>query len=226
MKRALPIVIIVGVFAISILSFRYLKSPVTNTPGTVAPATPVNRTGPVKLGAEPPHTLGDINAPVLFEEFGDFECSPCGALHPILKSISAEFGSGVVIVFREFPLVTKHKHALEAAQAAEAASLQGKFWEMHNLLFENQKAWREAADVRPIFEEYAKRIGLVIDRFRQDLTSETVSRRIALDRERGSWIGVVGTPTVFLNGHEIPLESLTIEKLRPLVNAELHSIKN
>jgi protein-disulfide isomerase len=129
-------------------------------------------------------------------------------------------------VFREFPLVTKHKHALAAAQAAEAASLQGKFWEMHNLLFENQEAWREAVDVRPIFEEYAKRTGLVIERFRQDLNSETASRRIALDKERGSWIGVIGTPTVFLNGREVPLESLTIEKLRPLVNAELHSSKN
>lgn len=223
MKRALPLIIIVGVFVTSVFSFWYLRRSVTETPRTATPVPPANRTGPVKTGAEPPHTLGDANALVMIEEFGDYECLPCGSLHPVLKSIKAEFGAGVVIVFREFPLALKHKHALEAAQAAEAAGLQGKFWEMHDLLYENQKTWREAGDVRPMFEEYAIKIGLALDRFKQDRTSETVTGRIALDRERGRWIGVIGTPTVFLNGHEVPLESLTAEKLRPLVNRELHS---
>jgi protein-disulfide isomerase len=159
----------------------------------------------------------------MLEEFGDFECSPCGSLHPVLKSIKAEFGSRVVIVFREFALVSKHRHALEAAQAAEAAGLQGKFWEMHDLLYQNQKTWRESTDVWPIFEEYAIKIGLALDRFKQDISSETVNRRIAVDRQRGTWIGVIGTPTVFLNGREVPLESLTADKLRALINAEMKS---
>jgi protein-disulfide isomerase len=223
MKRALPIVIIVGVFGTSVLSFWYLRRPVAGPAGPGTPVAPANRTGPVKLGAEPPHALGDMNAPVMLEEFGDFECSPCGLLHPVLKTIKAEFGSGVVIVFREFALVTKHKHALEAAQAAEAAGLQGKFWEMHDVLYESQKTWRESTDVRPIFEEYAGKAGLNLDRFKQDRSSETVNRRISLDRQRGDWIGVIGTPTVFLNGREVPLKSLSADKLRALINAELKS---
>ena len=225
MKRAIPIVIIIGVFVTTVFSVWYLKRPATEASTVRSPATsaPTSRTGTVELGAEPPHTLGDANAAVMLEEFGDFECSPCGSLHPVLKNIKAEFGSRVVIVFREFALVSKHKHALEAAQAAEAAGLQGKFWEMHDLLYENQKTWHEPADVRPIFEEYAIKTGLALDRFKQDIFSETVNRRIALDRQRGNWIGVNGTPTVFLNGREVPSESLTADKLRALINEEIRS---
>lgn len=226
MKRALPIVIIVGVLVTSVFSLWYLKRPTTETPrvGMPVASAPKMRTGTVKLGAEPPHTLGDANAPIMLEEFGDFECSPCGSLHPILKSMKAEFGSRVVIVFREFPLVAKHRHALAAARSAEAAGLQGKFWEMHHLLYENQKTWLDASDVQPIFEEYATRIGLVLDRFRQDTLSQAVDQRIKLDRERGGWIGVNSTPTIFLNGREVPPESLTADKLRAMVNAELRSV--
>jgi protein-disulfide isomerase len=159
----------------------------------------------------------------MIEEFGDFECPPCGSLHPVLKTMKSEFGPKVVIVFREFPLVAKHAHALAAARAAEAAGLQGKFWEMHDLLYENQKTWHEASDAQPLFEEYATRIGLAHDQFKRDITSEVVNRRIALDRERGDWIGVNSTPTVFLNGRELPLESLESAKLRELISAEIIS---
>jgi len=225
MRRALPIIIIIGVFGTSVFSVWYLRRPATEPPkvGTALTSAPTNRTGPAELGAVPPHTLGDANAPVMLEEFGDFECSPCGSLHPILKNIKAEFGSRVVIVFREFALVSKHKHALEAAQAAEAAGLQGRFWEMHDLLYENQKTWRESNDVRPILEEFAIKTGLALDRFKQDISSDTVNRRIAADRQRGTWIGVIGTPTVFLNGREVPLDSLTADKLRASIDAQLKS---
>ncbi len=223
MKRALPIVIIIGVFGTTVFSVWYLTRQTNEHPKVRTPATsvPTSRSGTVELGAEPPHTLGDANAAVMLEEFGDFECAPCRSLHPVLKSIKADFGSRVVIVFREFPLVSKHKHALEAAQAAEAAGLQGKFWEMHDLLYENQKTWRESTDARLIFEEYAIKTGLALDRFKQDISSEIVNRRIALDRRRGNWIGVTGTPTVFLNGREVPSESWTADPLRALINDQI-----
>lgn len=206
----------------AVLAGWCLERSATDLPRTV-PRGVSQQKSSVKLGAEPSHALGDIDAPVMLEEFGDFECQPCGLLHPTLKAMKGEFGQTVVIVFREFPLVSKHAHAMEAARTAEAAGLQGRFWEMHDLLYENQKTWRGASDAQPIFEEYATRIGLAVDRFKRDVRSETVNQRIALDRERGTWIGVNSTPTVFLNGREVPLEFLTIDKLRALVNAEIKS---
>ncbi len=126
---------------------------------------------------------------------------------------------------REFPLVSKHTHALAAAaaRAGEAVGLQGKFWEMHDLLYENQKTWHDASDPQRNFEEYATRIGLDLDRFKRDMLSEAVNQRVLFDRERGNWIGVNSTPTVFLNGREVPGGSLTSDKLRGLINAEIKS---
>lgn len=225
-KRALPFLIIVGVLAASLLMAWYLKRSAAETPTATLPGTSLaqqSTTRSVKLGADPPHTLGSPDAVVMIEEFGDFECAPCGLLHPSLKTMKQEFGPRVVIVFREFPLVSRHPHALAAARAAEAAGLQGKFWEMHDLLYENQKSWHDAADAQPIFEEYATRIGLVLDQFRRDISSEIVDQRIALDKERGYSIGINSTPTVFLNGREVPLESLESAKLRELVRAEVIS---
>jgi protein-disulfide isomerase len=131
-----------------------------------------------------------------------------------------EFGPSLVIVFREFPLAS-HPRALAAARTAEAAGLQGKFWEMHELLYENQKTWHNAVDVEAIFEEYAIRLGLVLDQFKRDISSEAVNRRIDLDRERGQLIGVNSTPTVFLNGREVPLDSLASDKLRELIRIQI-----
>lgn len=225
MKRALPLIIIIAVFGAALGTAWYLRSSTSESPRIVPRdgSASKSRTGSVRQGADPAHTLGSIDAPVMLEEFGDFECQPCGSLHPILKALKAEFGPRLVIVYRQFPLVAAHPHALAAARAAEAAGLQGKFWEMHNLLYENQKTWHDASDAEPLFEEYATRIGLPLDRFKQDRSSALVEQRIALDRERGSWIGVNSTPTVFLNGKEVLPESLSHEKLRTLINAEISS---
>jgi protein-disulfide isomerase len=227
MKRALPFVIILLVLGVALGAAWYLKQN-TTAPSTQPSKSAANEsrdTRPAALtpepGAEPAHTIGPAGAPVTLEEFGDFECPPCGLLHPILKQIEHEYGSRVRIVFREFPLVPTHEHALAAARAAEAAGIQGKFWEMHDLLYENQKAWHTTFDVRPIFESYATRIGLDVERFRRDLTSDIVERRIFLDGKRGRSLDVTGTPTVFLNGQELPYESLQPSKLRPLIDAEL-----
>lgn len=227
MKRILPFVIIAFVLGAGLLTARYLQRASSETPkpspvpsaSPVATATTVNPGDP---GAEPAHALGDPKAPVTLEEFGDFECPPCGVLHPILKGLEAEYGQTKLrIIFREFPLVPTHVHALAAARAAEAAGLQGRFWEMHDLIYEHQKDWHEAFDVRPIFEGYAKTIGLDVAQFARDNASEIVERRIFLDGKRGHSLGVQGTPTVFLNGKEVPFESLAPEKLKALINSQL-----
>jgi protein-disulfide isomerase len=230
MRRLSPILIILAVLGIALGAGWYLTRPKVETaqivPGaSTLPArntsTAATPSGPVEQGADPPHTIGPPNAPVMLEEFGDFECPPCALLHPVLKTMEREFGDRLRVTFREFPLVPTHPHALAAARAAEAAGLQGKFWEMHDLLFETQRAWHDSFDVRPIFEGYATRIGLDLERFRRDSKGEVVERRIFLDGKRAHSLGVRGTPTVFLNGREVPFESLAPEKLRVLINTEL-----
>jgi protein-disulfide isomerase len=233
MKRTLPILIILGVLGVALGAGWFLtrsgdsRSPANTysvTDPAVASSTPVPKvSNSANPGAQPPHAIGAEDAPVTLEEFGDFECPPCGLLHPVLKTMEKEFGSRVRVIFREFPLVPTHPHALVAAKSAEAAGLQGKFWEMHDLLFENQKIWHGQFDARSTFEGYAQRIGLDMDRFRSDLNSKVVEDRIFLDGKRAHDVGVKGTPTVFLNGREVPFESLAPDKLRALINAELNT---
>ena len=237
MKRILPFLIIFGVLGVAVGSAWYLKrSSTANAPGGVTgttgspgatgstnPTTTAPLTAP---GATPPHTWGPANARAQLEEFGDFECPPCALFHPILKRMHEEFGDRLRVTFRQFPLVPNHQHALSAASAAEAAALQGKFWEMHHKLYENQKTWHEAFDVRPIFEGYAKEIGLDVERLKRDMNSDFVARRITEDGKRGRSLKVTGTPTVFLNGREVPFETIMDPgKLRGRIQAEIDAAK-
>lgn len=224
MKRALPFLIIAAVLVAAVVIAWYLKQSAVEVPVATPATNASSPASPAKVGepgADPPHVSGDPKAPVTLEEFGDFQCPPCGALDPILKTMEQEFGPRLRVIFREFPLVPAHQHALAAARAAEAAGMHGKFWEMHDLIYENQRSWSNAFDVRPIFEGYATKIGLDLEKFRRDLSSETVAQRIFQDGKRGRSLGVVGTPTVFMNGREIPFESLPPEKLRVLINNQL-----
>ena len=232
MKRLLPFIIILAVLGVAVGSVIVMTrsksaSPVNENGSQAAPVgqKPSPTQAPVKTGvpgADPPHTLGPANAPVRLEEFGDFECPPCGLFHPILKQMHEEFGDKLHITFREFPLAN-HQHAVPAASAAEAAGLQGKFWEMHGMIFEHQNEWKVAFDARPIFEGYAKTIGLDVERFKRDVDSDRVEQRIFLDGKRARSMGVNSTPTVFLNGREVPFQSLTADTLRVLIEKELRA---
>src|SRR2546426_10756281 len=153
MKRVFPFLIIISVLAFALLIVWLLfRSPKT-TNSNIATST-----GSEPNGAEPPHIRGNPNAPVTLEEFGDFQCPSCGTYYPELKKIEAEFGDKLRVIFREYPLMPMHEHALMAAQAVEAAGLQGKFWEMHDKLYENQAQWTPAKDLVPIFVDYAKQL--------------------------------------------------------------------
>jgi protein-disulfide isomerase len=115
-----------------------------------------------------------------------------------------------------------HPHADEAARAAEAAALQGKFWQMHDMLFEKQKEWHETASARPVFLNYARTLGLDVQKFSRDMDSATVSSRVMNDENGGTARGVSGTPTVFLNGREIPFETTRdYNRLRAVIESEL-----
>lgn len=228
MKRLLPFLIILVVLGVAVGSAWYLTRVTPSGP----PANPASqstannaqsRPAPVKgfPGAEPAQTLGPPNAPVQLEEFGDYQCPPCGAFHPVLEQMHQEFGDNLRITFRNFPLTGPHPHAVAAASSAEAAGLQGKFWEMHDLIYEHQAEWKDKMDVAPIFEGYAKQIGLNIERWKKDMGTEQIAQRIFLDSRRGQSMGVRGTPTVFVNGREVPFESLPAEKLRVIIQNEL-----
>ena len=221
MKRLLPFAIIVVVLAGALGAGWYLKHSAHKTGGSGAGVPPVTAAAPLP-GAEPAHVRGPQNAPVTLEEFGDFECPPCGLFYPILKGVEGQYGERLKVIFREFPLTPPHVHALAAARAAEAAGLQGKFFEMHDLLYENQKNWKDVFDVRPIFAEYANRIGLDVERWKADQDGEIVARRITLDGSRGHSLGIKGTPTVLLNGTDIPFEEfMKADGLRAAIDKAL-----
>ena len=214
MKKVLPFVIIIIVLAAAVAAgwvvLRSSRNQANNSAPTPDPAAEVK-------GAEPPHVRGNPNAPVTLEEFGDFQCPSCGSYYPELKKIEAEFGDKLKVIFRELPLLPMHEHALMAAQAAEAAGLQGKFWEMHDLLYENQAKWVEAKDLMPLFADYAKQIGINPDQFMKDLNGETVAQRIFQDGKRANSFGLKGTPSFFVNGKEAKGEQWKPEGLRQMI---------
>jgi len=210
MSGRLPFAIIGFVLLASVLAFVHsARGPAKSEIATSEAHTRV----PVE-GAEPSHAIGPTDAPVILEEFGDFQCPACSKLYPLLKAIQKEYAPRVRVVFREFPLA-QHRKAILAAGAAEAAGMQGRFWEMHDVLYEDASSWTKASDAEAMFADYAHKLGMDQERFRQDLMSPEIKHRITLDRARGTSLGVVATPTVYLNGNEIPYAHLkTIEGLR------------
>jgi protein-disulfide isomerase len=141
------------------------------------------------------HIQGSIDAPIKLLEYGDYQCPYCGAAHPIVKTVQNRLGNRLCFGFRNFPLTEVHPHAEHAAQAAEAAAAQEKFWEMHDMLFENQDAL-EDQDIR----QYASTLGLDAKRLMAEVLNAAHSARVDEDLRTGTRVGVNGTPTFFING--------------------------
>src|SRR6266498_4223832 len=183
-------------------------------------AIPEDKTLSAKSGAESAHIRGNPDAPVTLEEYGDFQCPPCSMFAAFLGQLEKEYDSRLRVVFRNFPLLM-HEHAREAALAAEAAGLQGRFWEMHDVLYREQEAWSKAPNVRELFESYAGTIGLDLDKFRKDMDSEEVKARVDADRQRGESLGIQITPTLFINNQPLAQEHKNPEGIRAEINAAL-----
>jgi protein-disulfide isomerase len=141
------------------------------------------------------HHLGPLAAPVTLVEYGDYECPYCGAAHPVVTEVKRRLGDQLCLVYRHFPLTRVHPHAQLAAEAAEAAGAQGRFWPMHDMLFEHQ----DALDERSLLA-YAAALGLDVNRFAGDLSSGAHVPRVREDFASGVRSGVNGTPTFFING--------------------------
>ena len=145
--------------------------------------------------SERDHAEGPANAPITLVEYGDYECPHCGRAYPIVKEIQRNFGKRLRFVFRNFPLGEMHPHAEHAAEAAEIAGEMGKFWPMHDMIFERQAALGDSS-----LGEYAGKLGLDAKVFRQKLAAHETEPRVKEDFLSGVKSGVNGTPTFFING--------------------------
>jgi NhaA family Na+:H+ antiporter len=214
MSRYLPFIIVGTVAFLTLAGATALyqaKRPVVLT-------IPVNETTSLTRDSESTHLRGNPKAPVTLEEFGDFECPPCGNIAGAILQLEKDYQPNLRVIFRHFPLIV-HAHAREAALAAEAAGLQGRFWEMHDLLYREQSVWSKATNVRTVFNAYAGILGLDIERFKRDMDGDKVKARVALDQKQAVAIGVQNTPTFFLNNRALEPSKVNPDGLRAAIDA-------
>jgi len=209
MKRYLPFIIVVAVALITLGSgfalYRSKKLPAPTAASGVASGT---------------HVRGKADATVTIEEFGDFQCPPCGMMSGVLHKLVDDYRPRLRLVFHHFPLAV-HAHAREAALAAEAAHQQGKFWEMHDVLYKEQSLWSIASDAPTLFVGYAKSIGLDVDRFKKDLAEREVAERVDADQKLGSSRGVTSTPTLFVNNVLVPANQIGPDGIKKAIDTAL-----
>lgn len=147
---------------------------------------------------------GNGEGKVVMVEYSDFQCPACAAYEPLVKRLLEEQEDTVAFVYRQYPLISIHANAQLAAQAAEAAGVQGKFWDMHDKLFAEQTTWAGATDPTSVFVQYATDMGLDAEKFTADLTSDQVKSVVAEDVASGNRLGIQATPTFYVNGKKMP----------------------
>jgi protein-disulfide isomerase len=218
MRRYLPFAIVGLVAFLAVASGTLLYR--THRPQTAAKRIVGSAVG-VEIGTTA-HVRGAANAIVTLEEFGDFQCPACAKLADALSSLEQEYKNQLRIVFRHLPL-PGHQHAREAAVAAEAAGLQGRFWQMHDLLYRERDNWAQSSDVRAPFNQYAANLGLDLHRFGESINGDEAQKRVAADIQKAAELGVTSTPAVFLNGRPIPATQLNAPGLRRAINEALET---
>ena len=149
-------------------------------------------------------TQGNTAAKTILVEFGDFQCAACAAARQTVANVIKNHGNELMLVFKQFPMEALHRNSMIAAQAAEAAGKQFKYWEMHEQLFLHQREWAEVPDPQTFFLNYANQIGLDLERFKQDLWDGAIREKIYRDVLEGQLASVKSVPTFFLNGSLMP----------------------
>jgi protein-disulfide isomerase len=217
MRRYVPFIIVICVafLAVGGGAFLYRAKQAAN-------ATPKISKTEMDSSGESIHALGPADAAVTLEEFGDFQCPPCGKLSEPINQLQKQYN--LRVIYRQFPLAI-HAHAKDAAFAAEAAGRQGRFWQMHDLLYREQAVWSKSTDARALFNAYAGMLQLDLGRFKQDMDSNEVEQRVELDQRRGAVIGVKNTPTVFVNNEAIPGTQTNPDALPAVIEAALKKAK-
>jgi protein-disulfide isomerase len=211
MNRSLPF-IIVGAVALILCGSGIMLYRAKRLPAPTAASDGENTAGL--------HMRGEAKAPVTLEEFGDFECPPCGKVAAALLEIEKDYGSRLRVIFHQFPLAM-HAHSREAAIASEAAHNQNRFWEMHDILYTEQGVWSKSLDVPFLFNSYAAKIGLDVERFKKDLKDPAVAARVDADQTVGLARGVLSTPTIFINKTPVPPTSLNPTAIRAAIDEAL-----
>jgi protein-disulfide isomerase len=210
MKRYLPY-LIVGFVAIATFGSGFALYRVKR----VAPSG-VPKNGP----PSGMHVRGKASAAVTIEEFGDFQCPPCGMMATALKKAEEDYGDKLRVIFHHFPLAV-HAHAREAALYVEAAANQNRFWEMHDVIYKEQVIWSKAADVPALFNGYATSLGLDLERLKKDLASPEVAARVEADQKLGASRDVTATPTLFVNNVAMPADETNPIGLKKAIDTAL-----
>ena len=168
------------------------------------------------------HTEGSDQNKILLVEYGDYQCPSCSVAFTNVNKLLEDYGDKFTLVFRNFPLTSIHPNAKAAAAVAEAAGLQGKYWEMHNMIYENQNDWSslDATQRTDIFNQYATSLGLNLDTFKTDIAGKTIAQKLSFDIAMGKAADVAATPTFFLDGEQV--DSATSSAL---VQGDLTAIK-
>lgn len=167
------------------------------------------------------HIKGEGSTGITLVEYGDFQCPYCQQYEPIVNAVVTKYKDQIFFQYRNFPLVNNHPNAFAAARAAEAASKQGKFWEMHDLLYttSNWQVWTNASDPIPEFNNYAKSLGLDEAKFKKDFASSEVNGTINADMAAGTKLNVQGTPTFFIDGKEFSIKATQAEFEKVITDA-------
>lgn len=189
----------------------------SSSTSTVQPSS--NITGTKDLVSSNSQTTGPNNAKVTLVEFADFECPACAAASPVLSQLRTDYKGKVQFVFRHFPL-PQHGNATIASQAAEAAGLQDKFWEMDNTLYGSQNDWASETNPQATFEQYATKLGLDLTKFKADINSQTVVDKVAFDKASAELIGVKQTPTIYINGQSFT-DEITYANVKKVLDKDL-----
>lgn len=208
-------ILIWSVFGLAIIGMLYgLAKLGTQT----APAT---TTGALLSDAitQTDHIRGSATAPVTVVEYSDFQCPACASYESIVQRLVKENPDKVRLVYRHYPLRSIHPNAQAASEAAEAAAKQGKFWEMHDMLFNTQTDWSRKSNPEELFTEYARSLGLNLEQFKTDSESKEVRAKIDADYTSGTRSGVQGTPTFFVNGRQIT-SPRSYEEFKALVDQQ------
>lgn len=172
------------------------------------------------------HIYSQGSSGVTLIEYGDFQCPACYQYFPIVAQVKDKYKDKVTFQFRHYPLVEIHQNALIGAKAAEAAGLQGKFWEMHDALYTNQQEWSGSTNPQPFFEKYAKTIELDLERFKSDMKSDSVNATVQADRGEAKKQGYSGTPAFVLNGEYLKEPPRDVEGFSKLLDEAIAKQSN
>lgn len=173
--------------------------------------------------ADTDHSTGKENSKVVLVEFSDFQCPACKAYNPLVKQLMEDYGKDITLVFKNFPLA-QHNHAKVAAYAAEAAGKQNKFFEMGDILFDKQEEWSAQDDPTSFFVKYAQLLKLDVNKFKKDMTSDEIKKKVDNDVLAGTQAGVDATPSFFLNGVKLSNPN-SYQEFSALVTAELAKVE-